>query len=65
MGKDELGGMGDEGWGWGFEVSKFKNKPLSSSAAVEIFFCRAKHFFVDDDIGLSAIGSVRKRAEFL
>ncbi len=54
-------GGGDEGWGWGGGgggVSKYKNTPVSSNAAVERFFSE-QNFFGDDDSGLSAIGSVR------
>jgi hypothetical protein len=39
-------------------VSKHKITPVPSSAAVREIF-RGKNFFVDDDSGLSAIGSVR------
>ncbi len=45
--------------GVGGEVSKYKNTPVSSNATVERIFFRAKNFVVDDDSGLSAIGSVR------
>jgi hypothetical protein len=51
MGK---GGKIRAGVGW--EVSKYKNTPVSSNAVVEIFF-RTKDFFVDDDSRLSAVGS--------
>jgi hypothetical protein len=44
--------------GVGWEVSKYKNTPVSSNTAATIFF-RAKDFFVDDDSRLSAVGSVR------
>jgi hypothetical protein len=60
MGKGECGegemraGVGGGGGG----VSKYKNTPVSSNAAVERFFSE-QNFFGDDDSGLSAIGSVR------
>jgi hypothetical protein len=46
-------------------VSKFKNTPVSSNAAVEIFFSEPRIFFVDDDSGLYTIGFVCKRTELL
>jgi hypothetical protein len=49
-------GGGDEA-GVGGEVSKYKNTPVSSIAAVERFF-QSQNFFVDDNSGLSATGSV-------
>ncbi len=42
--------------GVGGEVSKYKNTPIPSSAAVERFFSEPRIFFVDDDSRLSAIG---------
>jgi hypothetical protein len=44
MGKGELGrGEMRAGVGW-WEVSKYKNKPVSSNAAMEIFF-QSQEFF--------------------
>ncbi len=37
-------------------MSKYKNAPMSSSAAVERFFQSQEFFVVDDDSGLSATG---------
>ena len=54
MGRRPSGGMRA---GVGGKVSKYKNTPVSSSAAVERFFSEPC-FFVDDDSGLSAIRSV-------
>jgi hypothetical protein len=50
--------MGEMKAGIGGEVSKYKITPVPSSAAVSDFF-RRQEFFVDDDSGLSATGSVR------
>ncbi len=49
MGKGELGGGGGgevEGGGWGGAVSKYKNKPVSSNAAGEIFFPEPRIFLL-------------------
>jgi hypothetical protein len=51
-------GGGGEGWD-GEEVSKYKNTPVPSNAAVERIFSEPRIFFVEDHSVLSPIGSVR------
>jgi hypothetical protein len=52
MRKDEHGGGGEEmRAGVGGKVSKYKNTPVSTSAAVEIFFSEPRIFVVDEDSG--------------
>jgi hypothetical protein len=48
MGKGEHAGRGgrNEGWGWGREVSKYKNKPVLSKAEVEILFSEPRIFLL-------------------
>ncbi len=60
MGEGECwGGGGDEGWGWGGGVKVQKYSSVIQHAAAERFFSEPRIFFVDDDSGLSATGSVR------
>jgi hypothetical protein len=59
MGKFNCGGGGQMKADVGGKVSKYKNTPVSSSAAVERFFSEPRIFFIDGDSRLSAIGSVR------
>ncbi len=56
MGKGERGGEGEVRAGG--DVSKCKNTPVSSNAAVERILSAPRIYFVDDDSGLSATGSV-------
>jgi hypothetical protein len=47
------------GVGWGGGCQSTKNTPVTSNAAVERIYSEPRIFVVDDDSGLSAIGSVR------
>ncbi len=40
-------------------MTKYKNTPVPSSAAVEKFFSEPRIVVVDDDSGLSTAGSIR------